>query len=61
MHAGHFNPHCQWRDPQSTQQKDATYWKESIDEYELEIGKDDRPPHHWVRDGNEGESIIDLS
>jgi len=59
--AGHFNAHSQRWDPQCTQQKDATYWEEIIDEYGHEIGNDDRPTHHWVRDGNEGESIIDLT
>ena len=32
-----------------------------IDENGLEIGNDGRPTHHWTREDQEGESVIDLT
>jgi hypothetical protein len=39
-----------------SEQHDATFWEEIIDEHGLEIGNDDdRPTHHWARNSVEGE------
>jgi len=35
--------------------------EEITDEYGLEIGNVDQPTHHWARNGEEGESTIDLT
>jgi hypothetical protein len=36
------------------------FWEGVIDENGLEIGNDGRPTHHWTREDQEGESVIDL-
>jgi hypothetical protein len=59
--AGDMNAHSRRWDPKSRQQRDATCWQEIIDEYGLQIGNDDCPTHHWVRNGDQGESTIDLT
>ena len=42
-------------------QRDAAFCEDMIDENELEIGNDGRPTHHWAREDQEGESVIDLT
>jgi len=42
-------------------QRDATFWVDIIDEFGLDIGNDDQPTLHWMRDGEEGESILNLT
>jgi macrodomain Ter protein organizer (MatP/YcbG family) len=59
--AGDMNAHSRRWDPRCWEQHDATFWEEILDEYGLEIGNDDRPTHHWARNGEEGESTIDLT
>jgi hypothetical protein len=60
--AGDMNAHSRRWDPRCREQRDATFWEEIIDEHGLEIGNDDdRPTHHWERNGKEGESTIDLT
>jgi hypothetical protein len=59
--AGDFNAHSRRWDPRCKEQRDATFWEEIIDEHGLEIGNDDQPTHHWARNGEEGESTIDLT
>jgi len=41
-------------------QWDATFWEGVIDENRLEIGNNVRPTHHWRREDQEGESVINL-
>jgi len=53
-HSGRWDPRCR-------EQCDATLWDEIIDEYELEIGNEDRPTYHWARSGEEGKSTIELT
>jgi len=59
MIAGDMNAHSGRWDPRCREQCDATFWEEIIEQYDLEIRNDDRPPHHWARNGEEGESTID--
>ena len=42
-------------------QRDAAFWEDVIDEIGLEIGNDGRPSHHWTREDQDGESVIDLT
>jgi hypothetical protein len=50
-----WNPRCR-------EQHNATFWEAIIDEHGLEIGNDDdRPTNHRARNGEEGESTIDLT
>ena len=59
---GNMNAPSRRRDPRSREQRDAMFWEEIIDEHGLEIGNDDnQPTHHWARNGEEGESTIDLT
>jgi hypothetical protein len=59
--AGNMNAHSQRWDPRCRAQRDAALWEEIIDEYGLEIGNDNRPTHHWARNGEDGELTIDLT
>jgi hypothetical protein len=59
MLMGDFIAHSQRWDPRCTEQRDATYWAEIIDEHRLVIGNDDRPTHYWTSQGSMGESVID--
>jgi hypothetical protein len=60
--AGGMKTHRQRWDPRCREQRDATLWEEIIDEHGLEIGNDDdRHTHHWARNGEDGESTIDLT
>jgi hypothetical protein len=42
-------------------QQDAAFWEDVIDGNGLEIGNDRRPTHHWTREDQEGDSVIDLT
>jgi len=42
-------------------QQDAAFWEDMIDENGLEIGNDGRPTHHWTREDQNSESVIDLT
>jgi hypothetical protein len=59
--AGDFNAHSKRWDPRCQVQRDAAFWEDVIDENGLEIGNDGRPTHHWTREDQEGESVIDLA
>jgi hypothetical protein len=59
--AGDFNAHSKRWDPRCQVQRDAAFWEDVIDENGLEIGNDGRPTHHWTREDQEGESVIDLT
>jgi len=59
--AGNFDAHSHRWDPRCKEQCDATCWKEMIDEHGLEIGNDDQPTHDWARNGEEGESAMDMT
>ena len=59
--AGDFNVHSRRWDPRCKEQRDATVWEKIIDEHRLEIGNDDQRTDHWARNGEEGESTIDLT
>jgi hypothetical protein len=56
-----FDAHSRRWDPRCRELWDAIFWEEIIDENGPEIGNDDQSTHHWTRDGNEGESIVDLT
>ena len=59
---GDMNAHSRRWDPRCREQWDATFREKIIDDHGLEIGKDDdRPTHHWARNGEEGESTTDLT
>jgi hypothetical protein len=58
--AGDFNAHSKRSDPRCQVLRDAAFWEDVIDENGLEIGNDGRPTHHWSREDQEGESVIDL-
>jgi hypothetical protein len=58
--AGDFNTHSTRWDPRCQVQRDATFWKDVIDNNGLEIGNDGRASHHWTREGHGGESVIGL-
>jgi len=57
--AGNMNANSLWGDLKYREQCDMTFWEHIIDEYGLAIGNDDRPTHHWARNGKEGKSTID--
>jgi len=59
--AGDFNAHSRRWDPRCKEQRDTTFWEEILDEHGLENGNDDQPTHHWARNGEEGETTIDLT
>jgi len=59
--AGDFNAHSKRWDPRCQVQRDAAFWEDMIDKNGLEIGNDGRPTHHWIREDQEGESVIDLT
>ena len=59
--AGDFNAHSKRWDPRCQVQRDATFWEGEINENGLEIGNHGRPTHHWTREDQEGESVIDLT
>jgi hypothetical protein len=59
--AGDMNSHSRRWVPRWREQRDATFREEIADEDGLEFGNDDRPTHHWARNGREGESTIDLT
>jgi hypothetical protein len=59
--AGDFNPHSKRWDPRCQVQRDAVFWECVIDENGLEIRNHGRPTHHWTREDQEGESVIDLT
>jgi hypothetical protein len=42
-------------------QQDAAFWEDVIDENGLDIGNDSRPTHHWTREDQQDESVIDLT
>jgi hypothetical protein len=57
-----MNAHSRIWDPRCRERRDATFWEEIIDEYGLQKGNNnDRPTHHWARNGEEGKSTIDLT
>jgi len=58
--AGDMNAHSRRWDPRWREQREATFWEEIIHKYGLEIGNDERPTHHWPRNGAEAELTIDL-
>jgi hypothetical protein len=58
---GDFNAHSRRWDPRWKKQGEARFWGETIDEHGLEIGNVVQPTHHWARNGEEGESTIDLT
>jgi len=58
---GDFNAHSKRWDPRCQVQRDVTFWESVIDENGLEIRNDGRPTHHWTREDQEGESVIDLA
>jgi len=53
------HPHS-W-DLRCTEQRDATYWEDIMDQHGPLIGNDNRPTNHWTRHDSMGESIIDLT
>jgi len=60
--AGDMNAHSRRWNLRCRVQCIATFWEEIIDEYGIEIGNDDDlSTHHWARNGEEGESTIDLT
>lgn len=59
--AGDFNAHSRRWDPGCTEQQDAIFCKDIIDEKGLEIGNNDWATHHWKREDLERKSIIDLT
>jgi hypothetical protein len=58
--AGDFNPDSIPWDPRCQVQRDAAFWEDVTDEKGLEIGNDGEAHHHWTREGDEGESVINL-
>jgi len=59
--AGDVNaPITQW-DSKREVQRNAAFWEDVIDENGVEVAKDGRPTHHWARQNQEGESVIDLT
>jgi endonuclease/exonuclease/phosphatase family metal-dependent hydrolase len=59
--AGDLNAHSKRWDPRCTEQRDAVFLEDILDENGLEIGNDDRATHYWKREDLEGKSIIDLT
>jgi endonuclease/exonuclease/phosphatase (EEP) superfamily protein YafD len=59
--AGDFNAQSCRSDARFKEQHAATFWEEIIDEHGLEIGNHEKPTHHGARNGEEGESTIDLT
>ena len=59
--AGDFNGHSTRWVPRCEVQRDVTFWEDVIDEHGLGIGNDGRATHHLTREGDEGESVFDLT
>ena len=59
--AGHFNAHTTTWDLRRQWQWNEALWDEVIDEHAVEIGNDSQSTHHWMREGQEGELVIDLT
>ena len=58
---GDFTAHSIRWDPRCQVQRDATFWEDVIDENFQEIGNDGEATHHWTRERDERESVIDLT
>ena len=58
---GDFNAHRKRWDPRCKVQWDAAFWEDLIDKNGLDIGNDGWPTHHWSREDQDGESVIDLT
>jgi len=58
--AGDFNTHSKRWDPRCQVQRDAAFWEDMIEKNGLEIENKGSPTHHWTREDQEGESVIDL-
>jgi len=62
MIVGDMNVHSRRWDPSYREQCNGMFREEIIDGNELDIGNDDdRPTHHWARNGQEGKSTIDVT
>jgi len=61
VHIGDFNNHSKFWDWRNPEWREAEYLEEMIADHRLVIGNDDLPTHSWMRNGIEGESIMDLS
>jgi len=59
--AGDLTAHSERWDPRWQVQRDATFWEGVIDDNGLEIGNDGTPTHHWTREDQESESVIELT
>jgi hypothetical protein len=60
--AGDMNSQSRRWGPRCREKRDAMFWEEIIEQRGPEIGNDDdRPTHHWARNGEDGESTIDLT
>jgi len=57
---GDFNTHSKHWDPRCQVNQNVAFWEDVIDENGLEIGNDDRSTHHWARENQEGELVINL-
>jgi len=57
---GDFNTHSKHWDPRCQVNQNAAFWEDVIDENGLEIGNDDRSTHHWARENQEGDLVINL-
>ena len=57
---GDFNAHSKRWDRRCQVLRNAAFWEDVIDQNGLEIRNNGRPTHHWTREGQEGESVIDL-